>query len=71
MIVFKERIKESEEIREVDQKEINFKERQVKILGLELKQERSKNEIMRNETKELLESCLDVKLLFERLDLKI
>ena len=70
-IVMKQKIKDLEESHEVDQKELGFKEKQVKLLSNELKMNRNKIENSKNEMKNLLESCLDVKLLFERLDLNI
>ena len=70
-MVLRQRLKELEECREIDQKDMGFKEKQVKALGGELKQARVKIENLKKETKELLESFLDVKLLFERLDLNV
>lgn len=70
-IVLRQKIKEMEESRANDQKDLAFKERQVKALGGELKAARAKVEGLKNEIKELLESCLDVKILFERLDLGV
>jgi len=70
-IVLRQRLKQLEECRQLDQKDMGFKEKQVKVLGGELKQARIKIENMKKETKDLLESFLDVKLLFERLDLNV
>lgn len=70
-IVLRQKIKELEENRANDQKDLAFKDRQVKALGGELKGARVKVEALKNEIKELLESCLDVKILFERLDLGV
>jgi len=70
-IFLRQKLKDLEDIRNNDHKELAFKERQVKALGGELKQARNKIENLKNEMKELLESCLDMKILFERLDLNV
>lgn len=70
-IVLRQRLKENEEARSNDLKDLALKERQVKVLGSELKQARIKIEGLKNELKEMIESCLDIKILFERLDLNL
>lgn len=70
-IVLTQKIKECEELIENDKKDIFLKEKQLKILANELKQSKFIISNLKNQINELLENCLDVKLLFERLDLGV
>lgn len=70
-IVLTQKIKDCEELIENDKKDIFLKEKQLKILANELKQSKILITNLKNQINELLENCLDVKLLFERLDLGV
>lgn len=52
-------------------KDFILKEKHLKVLASELKQAKLQINSLKNEIKELIDNCLDVKLLFERLDLNI
>lgn len=70
-IVLSQNIKDDQEEVANLKKDLILKEKHLKVLASELKQAKLQINSLKNEIKELVDNCLDVKLLFERLDLNI